>query len=318
MANVGSGREILRGAEILRVGDAPTGEVTRDVAHIACGSTLAIPSSVARFPFWLATVLVVACEPLDSDMFVPPTPPDPVGAATPAESAAASAAPAPSALSDADDAALDPRASRASPRPSALLMTEVTQLAALFRATPANAADRTQVMRRLAEDYVELAHSFARDATDPTQPESKVAEMVAVRRQQSRVAENAAITIYETLLRYEKLRGEPQLDEVRYFLALEEARAGEPAAARRAANDLVTSGDSPWRRRAETLLAKLGGRIIIAPPPTVTTTTTTTPPPPPPKPVVANAKTARACSTSFDCPGAQMCEDNQCVDELGK
>ncbi len=107
--------------------------------------------------------------------------------------------------------------------------------------------------------------------------------------QQSRVAEKAAIFIYETLLQYEKLRGGPQLDDARYFWRSKKRAQARPP------------------RRAEPLLT-LGGQIT-APPPPVT--------PLPPKPV-ANAKTARACLTSLDCPGAQTCEENQCADELAK
>ena len=50
----------------------------------------------------------------------------------------------------------DERKSRLQARARGLLVTEIAGLENLFRTTPANAPDRVQLARRLAEDYVEL------------------------------------------------------------------------------------------------------------------------------------------------------------------
>ncbi len=50
----------------------------------------------------------------------------------------------------------DQRTSRLQARAKGLLITEIAGLENLFRNTPVNAPDRTQLARRLAEDYVEL------------------------------------------------------------------------------------------------------------------------------------------------------------------
>ena len=50
----------------------------------------------------------------------------------------------------------DERKSRLQARAKGLLITEIQGLENLFQTTPANAPDRVQLARRLAEDYVEL------------------------------------------------------------------------------------------------------------------------------------------------------------------
>src|SRR5580658_9725668 len=59
----------------------------------------------------------------------------------------------------------DDRKSRLQARAKALLVTEISGLENLFSTTPANAPDRIQVTRRLAEDYVELETSAFREKT---------------------------------------------------------------------------------------------------------------------------------------------------------
>src|ERR1700722_3155243 len=59
----------------------------------------------------------------------------------------------------------DDRKSRLFVREKGLLMIEIQQLESLFAATPANAVDRVQIVRRLAEDYVELEASAFREKT---------------------------------------------------------------------------------------------------------------------------------------------------------
>src|SRR5580692_1677419 len=56
----------------------------------------------------------------------------------------------------------DDRKNRLQSRATALLVTEIQRLENLFSTTPANAPDRIQVTRRLAEEYVELETSAFR------------------------------------------------------------------------------------------------------------------------------------------------------------
>ncbi len=57
----------------------------------------------------------------------------------------------------------DPRKSRWYPRSTPLLITELQSLEALHANTPANAPDKPKLLRRLAEDYIELKNAARRD-----------------------------------------------------------------------------------------------------------------------------------------------------------
>jgi tetratricopeptide (TPR) repeat protein len=59
----------------------------------------------------------------------------------------------------------DTRRSTTHPRARALLVTEIQGLEMLLRSTPRDAADRHLLLRRLAEDYVELEHAVPRNET---------------------------------------------------------------------------------------------------------------------------------------------------------
>lgn len=87
-------------------------------------------------------------------------------AAAPEEPAAVAkqAAP-PTTTMDADLATLvrDPRKSRWAPQPTPQLITKLQLLESLHSSMPRNAADRPAVLRRLAEDYIELKHAARRD-----------------------------------------------------------------------------------------------------------------------------------------------------------
>jgi hypothetical protein len=59
----------------------------------------------------------------------------------------------------------DDRKSRLQQRALALLITEIQQLEQLNKATEANSKDRVGILRRLAEDYVELENAAFREKT---------------------------------------------------------------------------------------------------------------------------------------------------------
>jgi TolA-binding protein len=98
----------------------------------------------------------------------------------------------------------DSRRSVRTPRARALVATEVQALEQLLAATRQGAPDRPQILRRLAESYVELARGAAGDTALSNRSSS------------------------EALARYQTLLDEsPQYtlaDEVRYYMALESER----------------------------------------------------------------------------------------------
>ncbi len=105
---------------------------------------------------------------------------------------------------------LDPRRA---PRVAALIASEVQGLESLFASTPTNAPDRPQLLRRLAEDYVELRKSTGRDNG------------------------RRAIDRYNTLV--QQYPSYPQLDEVFYFLALEYEATQQLSEARKMYYELI-------------------------------------------------------------------------------
>ncbi len=113
--------------------------------------------------------------------------------------------------------ARDPRIAHTSPRPRRLLVTELQGLESLFTATATASPDRPALMRRLAEDYVELSRGAdARLALN---------------------AHRSALKYYELLAaEYPKY---PQIDEVWYYDGLENELAGNASQARRAYYQLI-------------------------------------------------------------------------------
>jgi TolA-binding protein len=111
-------------------------------------------------------------------------------------------------------------------RARALLVTEAQGLESLFNATSPGAPDRPQIIRRLAEDFVELSRSSARDGRD--------SEATAARRR--------AIGYYERLVR--EAPTYPMLDEVFYFMGLEYELAGDLMNARKSYYELIKRSPS--------------------------------------------------------------------------
>ncbi len=151
---------------------------------------------------------------------------------------------------------LDPRATRRGPRASSLLVVEIRQLEALLRATDPVARDRPMLLRRLAEDDVELAEAATNEAQYAL--DRYDAATAKARRSMIMPARRAAIANYRELLDDPSNAKYPLLDETRWFLAWEYARVGDAANARRVASSLV--GDhpaSPHAARASFLLGSL-------------------------------------------------------------
>ncbi len=124
----------------------------------------------------------------------------------------------------------DDRKSRLQQRAKGLLVGELQGLENLLSNTPANSPDRLQLVRRLAEDYVELENA---GFTEKTQAEIKrddlkksnpsgAAQQQAIANQAKNIMEKArahAIQYYSAITT--DFPNYPQLDEVLYYLAYE-------------------------------------------------------------------------------------------------
>jgi tetratricopeptide (TPR) repeat protein len=141
---------------------------------------------------------------------------------------------------------LDPRPSRTRPRATALLVVEIQQLELLLQASSPPSKDRPAILRRLAEEYVELENATARDRPPTTHPRSVIDR-----------ARKTAGLYYERLIaeypdRYTKI------DEVFYYLAYEYEAAGDDASARRVYLELIArSPESPYVSKAYFMLGWL-------------------------------------------------------------
>lgn len=299
----------------------------------------------ARWWGWVGVALAVACEPMDWQTPDDPSSPSAATTADPAPPAAREPAgvtdPPALVLSDDEQAALDPRASREHPRAMALLTTEVQGLQSLVATTPSSAPDRSMLLRRLAEDYVELAASAEQAAAHPSFPSAATpdvqAEMDRTLRSIATTARTAAIAMYTALLDTPFAAPYARLDEVRWYRALEYARVGKVADAKRAALDvLALSPDSPWAPRARLLLgvehARDPGKSALAAaeldkavrssdasvarvakqrvrrdapalPPVLRAEPT----------IVPSAPKATACKMDMECDGASVCRGGVCV-----
>lgn len=113
--------------------------------------------------------------------------------------------------------ARDPRLARMRPRARALVVTELQGLESLFTATASTAPARPALIRRLAEEYAELARS-----ADPAMAAN---------------AHRGALRYYQMLVdEYPKY---PQIDEAGYYAGLEHELGGDLRNARRAYYELI-------------------------------------------------------------------------------
>jgi hypothetical protein len=147
-------------------------------------------------------------------------------------------------------------------RALALLVTEIQGLEGLYRDTQIRSKDRPMLLRRLAEDYVELENAaftektqaeIKRDAVKKSNPTEagKQQSIVTARQKTMDLSRKAAVKYYTTLVT--DYSGQPStnfpqnpppayalLDEVYYYLAYEYEQAGDTANARRVYLDLIT------------------------------------------------------------------------------
>jgi tetratricopeptide (TPR) repeat protein len=147
-------------------------------------------------------------------------------------------------------ASRDDRAKRLQARARALLVTEINQLENLFNATGQNAPDRVQLLRRLAEDYVELESAAFKEKTQAEIDRDNLKKNPATQQQASQKAQQAldgdrimkaarqkAINSY-TMLK-NQYPNYSQLDEVLYYLAYEYEQAQDYNNARKVYYELI-------------------------------------------------------------------------------
>jgi TolA-binding protein len=156
----------------------------------------------------------------------------------------------------------DQRQSALKQRVLALLITEIQQLESLYKSTDLRSKDRPMLLRRMAEDYVELENAAFREKTEAeikrdnfkkTNPrEAGKQQAIANSRKTTMDRSRKAAIAYYTLL-VEDYSGQPSqrfpnnpppayasLDEVYYYLAYEYEQSGDTANARRVYLDLIT------------------------------------------------------------------------------
>lgn len=112
--------------------------------------------------------------------------------------------------------ARDPRLARA-PRPRALVVTELAQLERLFAASTVGSPDRPNLLRRLAEDYGELARTA----------DGSVAS----------AARKKSLDDYQLLV--DEAPNDPHVDEALYYAGLERELSGDKSSARKLYYELI-------------------------------------------------------------------------------
>lgn len=150
----------------------------------------------------------------------------------------------------------DTRETRLKARARALLITEIQGLERLFKQTKKNSPDRPQLLRRLAEGYVELEAAAVRDeiAEDLAATDSKKKGPAAVNKHKSeslkakKVAEAArASAIKYYAMMKDQYPNYSKLDEVLYYLAYEYEQAKDLQNARKVYFELIEkSPQSPY------------------------------------------------------------------------
>ncbi len=142
----------------------------------------------------------------------------------------------------------DDRKNRLQARARALLVTEISGLENLYSSTPQNAPDRIQVLRRLAEDYVELESAAFREKTQAEIDRDALKKKdPSAAGQKQTVANQAAQIMARARANAEKYYGiidtqypnYPQLDEVLYYLAYEYEQANDNQKARQIYYELI-------------------------------------------------------------------------------
>lgn len=142
----------------------------------------------------------------------------------------------------------DTRKTRLKARARALLITEIQGLERLFRQTPKKDPDRPQLVRRLAEGYVELESAALRDktASDIAAQDNKKKNPGAATKARRESAQAKKIVdaarkkaiAYYTLMK-EQYPNYSKIDEVLYYLAYEHEQSQDYTNARKVYYELI-------------------------------------------------------------------------------
>ena len=144
----------------------------------------------------------------------------------------------------------DDRKSRLQQRAKGLLIGELQGLEQLLQTTPANSPDRLQLVRRLAEDYVELENAgfTAKTEAEIKRDELKKTNPTGASQQQALVNQASGIMLKaraHAIQYYSAITTDfpnyPQLDEVLYYLAYEYEQGNDNANARTTYYKLIQS-----------------------------------------------------------------------------
>ncbi|MEO8903931.1 MAG: tetratricopeptide repeat protein, partial [Polyangiaceae bacterium] len=141
----------------------------------------------------------------------------------------------------------DTRKSRLQARSRALLITEIQGLERLYRSTPKKSPDRPQLVRRLAEGYVELESAAQRDkiaADIASQDAKKKGKSTTKLRSDGIAAEKILAAARKNAINYYVLMKTDypdysKIDEVLYYLAYEYEQGGDLKNARATYFELI-------------------------------------------------------------------------------
>lgn len=142
----------------------------------------------------------------------------------------------------------DTRKTRLKARARALLITEIQGLERLYKRTPKKSPDRPQLIRRLAEGYVELEAAAIRDKTEAeikAQDNKKKKPSLAAKSRRDAAQAKKIVTAarkkaiaYYTLMK-NAYPNYSKIDEVLYYLAYEHEQAGDLKNARKVYYELI-------------------------------------------------------------------------------
>lgn len=142
----------------------------------------------------------------------------------------------------------DQRKNRLQARSRALLITEIQGLERLYKTTPKKSADRPQLIRRMAEGYVELESAALRDKTKADVQSQDLKKKnpggAAKARSDATAAKKIVEAARKSAIKYYTLMktaypNYSKLDEVLYYLAYEYEQAGDLTNARKVYFELI-------------------------------------------------------------------------------
>jgi tetratricopeptide (TPR) repeat protein len=202
-----------------------------------------LPSASAPTLVLAASLLLAACDTGTGAYLRAPDQPEDPASTPPAAFSAGPLQAVAVAVSSAKTPGVDPRVFRDArkssllPRPASLLIAEIQGLETLFRATDLKSPDRPHILRRLAEDYHELACVNSTGMAGTQNATARKAREETIRNYTLLVADYSGVPSPD--FPTSSPPAYPLLDDVDYFLGYEYEQSGDAANARRAYYDLI-------------------------------------------------------------------------------